>query len=256
MENPTPWEALLLVSHYLDPKSLAIAACVSKSWSLAMSQDHVWQPLCSSYYPSLSNLKIPNPSVPYHRLFALGFTASKRRFKTPSKPRLSLDSLIFAIELSTCGAPAVIITEPAVNIQGNDQVFKFDVDVNRDFFPGIFEGSQQEINIRWNVVLKGWEAAFSMMDCKCKLSSCTTAAVAGWFSEELPSPGCCSGGDMGSGIVADVKVGYCRKRWESKKGLKVEKVSVGMLRCVDWRYVSVDDGLRYLQHFLLLPCSN
>lgn len=30
-------------------------------------------------------------------------------------------------------------------------------------------------------------------------------------------------------------------------------MSVGMLSVGDWRYVSIDDALRYLQHFLL-PC--
>ncbi|XWS65706.1 hypothetical protein CRYUN_Cryun05aG0136500 [Craigia yunnanensis] len=242
-KNPPPWEALVLVAHYLDPKTLAMASCVSKSWSLAMSLDHVWQPLCSSRYPSLSNLKISYPAVPYHRLYAIGLTASKRRFKPPSKPRLSLDNLVFAIELSTRRAPIFTIAEPASkinNVQGN-QVFKFDIDVNYlDCSPGI--KALEEIKITWNVVLKGWEAVFTMIDCEGKLSS--TAAVEGWFSEELPSPGCCSS-DAGSGIVADLKVDF-------SADLKVERVSVGMLRCIDWRYVGIDDGLRYLQHFLLL----
>jgi len=38
---------------------------------------------------------------------------------------------------------------------------------------------------------------------------------------------------------------------EKDGGVRVEEVSVGILRVVDWRYVSVEDGLRYLQHFLL-----
>ncbi|XWS59061.1 hypothetical protein CRYUN_Cryun08bG0089700 [Craigia yunnanensis] len=240
-KNPPSWGALVLVAHHLDPKALAMASCVSKSWSLAMSLDHVWQPLCSSHYPSLSNLKISYPSVPYHRLYAIGLAASKRRFKPPSRPRLSLDNLVFAIELSTRRAPVITIAEPGSkinNVQGNE-VFKFDIDVNHDCFSGI--KALEEITITWNVVLKGWEAVFTMMDCERKLSC--MAAVEGWFSEELPSPGCCSS-DVRSGIVGDLKVGF-------SADLEVEKVSVGMLRCVDWRYVSIDDGLRYLQYFLL-----
>ncbi|KAE8731208.1 putative inactive purple acid phosphatase 16-like [Hibiscus syriacus] len=83
-----------------------------------------------------------------------------------------------------------------------------------------------------------------MMDRKGKLSSRLRAAE-GWFSEELPCPGCCSG-DVGSGIVADVKLGI-----GGGADMKVEKVSVGLMRIVEWRYLSIEDGLRYLQHFLL-----
>ncbi|XVE61074.1 hypothetical protein DITRI_Ditri06bG0010600 [Diplodiscus trichospermus] len=242
-EHPPPWEVLVLVAHYLDPETLAIASCVSKSWSLAMSLDHVWQPLCSSRYPSLSNLKISYPSVPFGRLYAIGLAASKRRFKPPSKPHLSLDNLVLAVELSTRRATVVAVAEPGSkinNVQGNNEVFKFDIDVSHDCFSGI-KASEEEMKITWNIVLKGWGAVFTVMDCVGKLSC--IAAVEGWFSEELPSPGCCSSG-VGSGIVGDLKVAC-------SGDLKVEKVSVGLLRSVDWRYLSIDDGLRYLQHFLL-----
>ncbi|KAK9922193.1 hypothetical protein M0R45_030671 [Rubus argutus] len=62
-----PWEVFDLVSHHLDPKTLAIAYC----------------------------LKLINPAVPYYRLYAIGFATAKRRFQTPSKPCLALDNLIF-----------------------------------------------------------------------------------------------------------------------------------------------------------------
>ncbi|GMJ02341.1 hypothetical protein like AT5G04010 [Hibiscus trionum] len=240
-KTPPTWEALVLVAHYLDPQTLAIASCVSKSWSQALSLDHVWLPLCASRFPSLSNLKISYPSVPYRRLYAIGLAAFKRRHKPPSKPRLSIDHLVFAVELSSKGVPIFAVAEDGAEvnkIQGN-QVFKFDIDVNHGCFSGI--DSLEELNITWDVVLKGWEAVFKMMDCKGKLSC---AAAEGWFWEELPSPGCCSS-EEGSGIVADVKVGI-------GADMKVEKVRVGLLRVVDWRYLSIEDGLRYLQHFLLM----
>ncbi|XVF56232.1 hypothetical protein PTKIN_Ptkin06aG0102200 [Pterospermum kingtungense] len=246
-QSPPPWEALVLVAHYLDPNTLAVASCVSRSWSLAMSLDLVWQPICSSRYPSLSNLKISNPWVPYHRLYAIGLAASKRRFKPPSKPRLSLDNLLFAIELSTMGGvPVITIAEAGSkinNVQGNE-VFKFDIDINQDCLGGRIK-ALEEVKITWNVVLKGWEAVFMMIEKEGKLSC--REGVEGWFWEELPvAAGCCcsSSSDVGSGIVGDIKVGFCGD-------MKVEKVSVGMLRCVDWRYLTIDDGLRYLQHFLL-----
>ncbi|WRX23722.1 hypothetical protein QQP08_016209 [Theobroma cacao] len=114
-----------------------MASCVSKSWSLAMSSDHVWRPLCSSRYPSLCNLKISlYHSVPYHRLYAIGLSAFKRGFKPPS-------------------APVITIAEPAskmINnvVQGN-QVFKFDIGVNDDrCFPGV--KALEETTMKWNVV--------------------------------------------------------------------------------------------------------
>ncbi|MBA0677232.1 hypothetical protein Goari_018650 [Gossypium aridum] len=235
-KNLPPWEALVMVAHYLDPQTLALASCVSKSWCQAMSQDVVWQPLCSCSFPSLSNLKISYPSVPYHRLYATGLAALKRRHKPPSKPRLSIDNIVFTIQLSTKGVPIFTIAEAASKMN-NNQVFKFDVDVKHGSFKGI--KGLEEMKVTWNVVLKGWEAIFTMMDWQGKLSC---RAVEGWFSEELPCAGCCSS-EVGSGIVADLKV-----------DMKVEKVSVGILRVVDWRYVSIEDGLRYLQHFLL-PCQ-
>ncbi|KAK8649254.1 hypothetical protein V6N13_129987 [Hibiscus sabdariffa] len=237
-KTPPPWEALTLVAHYLDPQTLATASCVSKSWSQALSLDLVWQPLCASRFPSLSHLKISHPSVPYHRLYVIGLAAFKRRQKPPPKPRLSIDNLVFAIELSSKGVPVFAVAEAASkinNIQGN-QVFKFDIGVNNNCFGGINE-CLEEMSITWNVVLEGWGAVFTMMDCRRK------TAAEGWFWEELPGPGCCSR-DVGSGMVADVKVGSGADR----------KVSVGILRVGDWRYVSMEDGLRYLQHFLL-PCE-
>ncbi|GLT65900.1 hypothetical protein SLA2020_383000 [Shorea laevis] len=70
------------------------------------------------------------------------------------------------------------------------------------------------------------------------------ASREGWFLEELLSPGCCSTND-GSGVVADLKLGF------GKGGSGVEKMSVGMLSTVNWRNLGLEDGLRYLQHFLL-----
>ncbi|KAK8315256.1 hypothetical protein V6Z11_D01G226600 [Gossypium hirsutum] len=235
-KNLPPWEALVMVAHYLDPQTLALASCVSKSWCQAMSLDVVWRPLCSSSFPSLSNLKISYPSVPYHRLYATGLAAFKRRHNPPSKPRLSIDNIVFTIQLSTKGVPIFTIAEVASKMN-NNQVFKFDVGVKHGSFKGI--KGLEEMKVTWNVVLKGWEAIFTMMDWQGKLSC---RAVEGWFSEELPCAGCCSS-EVGSGIVADLKV-----------DMEVEKVSVGILRVVDWRYVSIEDGLRYLQHFLL-PCQ-
>ena len=57
-------------------------------------------------------------------------------------------------------------------------------------------------------------------------------------------PGCCSG-RAGSGLLADLRLGFC-----GADGGRGGKVGVGVLSVVSWRYVTVDDSLRYLQHFL------
>lgn len=106
----------------------------------------------------------------------------------------------------------------------------------------------EEVKITWNVVLRGWQGVFTMIDCEEKMN--LRAGSGGWFSDSLPSTGCCSSEMAASGIVADLKLGFCRMR-ESDGKIRVDKVSVGILSVVNWRYVSVDDGLRYLQHFLL-----
>lgn len=86
-----------------------------------------------------------------------------------------------------------------------------------------------------------------MMDCEGKVGF--LAGGEGWLSQELPAPGCCSNA-VASAVVADMKVHMCGGKVSDGK-VRVSKVSVGILSVVDWRYVGVEDGLRYLQHFLL-----
>lgn len=107
----------------------------------------------------------------------------------------------------------------------------------------------EEVNVTWNVVLKGWRGVFTMMDCKGKVG--LVPGGQGWFSQELPAPGCCSKA-VASSVVADLKVGVCGGEESSDENgkVRVDKVSVGILSVVDWRYIGVEDGLRYLQHFL------
>jgi hypothetical protein len=61
--SPSPaWELLFLVAQYLDPKSLATASCVSKSWLESFSSEDIWRPICSAHYPSVYNLNTHRPS--------------------------------------------------------------------------------------------------------------------------------------------------------------------------------------------------
>lgn len=246
-----PWEVIVLVAHRLDARGLAVASCACKSWSISMSSDHLWKPICDTHFPSISNLHfIANFSVPYRRLYAIGHAASKRRVQTPGKPRLSLDSLVFTINILTKNSRVVTLAKPCEELLVDPNgVFKFDIDVNAECsFAGL-----EDVKITWNVVLRGWRGVFTMMDCEGKVS--LSPGSEGWFSEELPSPGCCSSAAAVSGMVADLKMGFCRKRERGGGKVKGSKqVSVGILSIVNWRYVTVDDGLRYLQHFLL-PCD-
>ncbi|TXG70285.1 hypothetical protein EZV62_005220 [Acer yangbiense] len=185
-----------------------------------MSSDHLWQPICFTHSSPLSNLKLTYPSVPFRRLYALGVTAAKRRFKTPSKPRISLQNLLFAIDLRTKEFPLTTIARPAdelcVDLNG---VFRFDIEVDYGSFP--VAETLEEVKITWNVVLRGWQGVFTMIDREEKMN--LRAGSGGWFSDSLPSPGCCSSEMATSGIVADLKLGFCRMR-ESDGKIRVDKI--------------------------------
>jgi hypothetical protein len=239
------WEILILVAHYLDPKTLAIASCVSKSWLHSMSSDILWKPILTTHFPSLATLP---SNVSYCRLFALGHGAAKRRRQTPLKPTLSLGDLIFT---------ASIRSNRDFSMIGGSS---WPVDVLQEDPPGVFrfcvgfdsgvvknEGLEEVVKVTWNVVVKGWRGVFTLMDCVGKMGF--VGGGEEWFSQELPAPGCCSK-VVASSVVADMRVGMCGCGGESGK-VRVGKISVGILNVDDWRYVGIEDGLRYLQHFLL-----
>ncbi|XP_075507722.1 putative F-box protein At5g04010 [Primulina tabacum] len=244
MKSSPPWQILDLVAHFLDPKSLATSVCVCKSWAIFMSSDHLWQPFFSEHYPSLSNLPAAAAeSTSYHKLYSLGHAAEKRRLQPPPKPDLSLQHLIFSIDIRNHKESILTLVKPGgeVNLDNNGNIFRFDIDVESKKSMG-FE-ALNGLKITWNVVLKGFRSVFTMMDCEGKGSF--IMGLEGWFSKELPSAGCCSGG--ASGLVVELRLGLR----ESRGKVVMEKMSVGVLSIVSWRYVGVNEVLRYLQHFLL-----
>ncbi|EXB93965.1 hypothetical protein L484_015511 [Morus notabilis] len=245
-----PWEVLVLVSEYLEPKTLAMASCVCKSWSVSMSSNHLWKPICTSHFPSLSN-HLPL-SLPYRRLYAVAHAASLRRRQAPPKPRLALSDLIFTLNITSSCSNNVIVSavKPVEELSADPGgVFKFDiVAVDYDYEHAAEGSAAEEVKVAWNVVLKGWRGIFTMMDCDGKMSFSPCAE--GWLSAELPPPGCYAG-TAGSGIVADFKLLFGGRRESNDRIVRVEKVSVGILSVVNWRYVTVEDALRYVQHFLL-----
>ncbi|KAL3533685.1 hypothetical protein ACH5RR_007206 [Cinchona calisaya] len=247
LKSSPPWLVLSLVANHLDPKTLTIASTVCKSWYICMSSDHLWQPICSAIYPSLSNLRSANAAIPYRRLYTLGCTSEKRRLQKPLKPLLSLDNIFFSIDIYNSTSSCLGTTIKPGNELPIDKnfLFRFDIDCREC---SVCIDALDDLRVVWNVVLKGFESVFTMMDCKGKGSF--VLGLEGWFSKELPPSGCCSGGDAASGLVADLRLGLS----ECSGGkVMVEKMSVGVLSIVSWRYVCIDDALRYLQHFLL-PC--
>lgn len=242
---PPPWEVVLLVSHHLDPKTLAVASCVCKSWCASMSSDNLWKPVCASHFPSLSALQSTDPALPYYRIYALGFAASRCCPRSPAKPRLSLDNLVFVVDVRSEDLRITTVSKLGDEIAPNPNgLFRFELSTGEECLSTM--EIMDHVRITWIVAIRGWKAVFTMMECDGKASFIPGAE--GWFSQELPSPGCCSNA-AASGLVADLKLGFCSRR-ATGGSIKVESVSVGILSMARWRYASMDDGLRYLQNFL------
>lgn len=249
-----PWEGLALVAPFLDAASLAAASCVSTSWHAAFAADNLWERLCLSHYPSaLGLLPLPDnddnaghrhPS-PHRRLFALFHSASARRRALPA-PRLALADVTFAIDLFfTAGGVNTIsfaVSASDAGVKNAAGVFQFGVDL-RD--RNAVVGPGEYWSARWTAVRTGLgvaPAAVVMMDAKVPAARAGALGGGGrgeaWAAERLPAPGC-GGAKMEAEVVVEV----------TGEERLVEKVRFGvMLEC---RYVSIDEGLRYLQHFLL-----
>lgn len=240
---------MVLLSRWLEPTSLAVAACVCRSWRAAMSSDELWRPICLSLSPSLSRHH-GRPS--YRYLYALLRSAAEhRRRRRPPPPEISLGELLFAVEVLRGGEPVFSAVVAAGDLGGaGSQVFRFDVTGGG----GEAVAEVAALRSSWTVVRRGWKGAAVMMEGGGK------GVVVGedevWFSEELPPPVCCCSGLGTGGLMAELGLRLgdrCGGEMaaEGRTGRRVVVgVTVGVLRVVDWRYVEVDDGLRYLQHFI------
>ncbi|KAB1201442.1 hypothetical protein CJ030_MR0G003677 [Morella rubra] len=185
-----------------------MASCVCKSWSNYLSADHLWKPICNAHFPSLSVHQLADFPVPYHRLYAIGLAAAKRRVQAPGEPRLSLSRIIFALNIRCKNTTIVSLAKPAKYLLVDPKgVFRFDIAANYEL--PMMTGAMEEVRISWNVILRGWGAVFTMMDCEGKVNF--SPGAHGWFSEELPPAGCCSS-TAAPVIVSDVKIGLCTRR--------------------------------------------
>ncbi|CAA0842047.1 Probable F-box protein [Striga hermonthica] len=240
-----PWEVLHLFADRLDPKSLAAAASVSRSWSAAMSADHLWGPLCRASCPSLCCLHT-TAAVPYSRIYSLGVAAGERLRQSPPDPRISVGDLTFSVDavLSNGGDRVAAVVVPAAEARPSAcDVFEFEMDVGgggaADF------AAEDRLRITWNVVFGGFKSVFTAMECGGKGSF---VVGQGWFSKELPAAGGGVVGGEGSGLVAELRLGL---REVGGGRMAVEKITVGIMSAMSWRFVRVDDALRYLEYFLL-----
>ncbi|MQM10752.1 hypothetical protein Taro_043650 [Colocasia esculenta] len=260
--SPPPWEVVVLLSHRLDPKTLALASCVSRSWSAVMSSDDLWRPICHSHFPSLSSLLLHSSASftsrsPYRSLFCFLRSASPRRRRDPPLPRLALSQLTFSVDVFHGETPVLSVVKRgcALKHAGSENlIFRFDMGKGAR---EVLEVEPEAAKLRavWGVVVEG--AAAVLVDCRGK-GRVMGAGSEVWFSEELPPPACCSGAAAKGQLVAELgmRLGPCEGARaggeEGKARRRVMGVKVGLMSMASWRYVRVDDGLRYLQHFF--PC--
>ncbi|KAJ6364479.1 hypothetical protein OIU76_029435 [Salix suchowensis] len=60
-----------------------------------------------------------------------------------------------------------------------------------------------------------------------------------------------------SSLVAEIKMGFCGENCIGDEDVKDDgkfkrgKLSLAIMNTKQWRYLSMDDALRHLQHFLL-----
>ncbi|KAJ1285823.1 hypothetical protein BS78_03G307200 [Paspalum vaginatum] len=256
--SPPPWEALPLVAPFLDAASLAAASCVSTSWHAAFAADHLWARLCAQHYPSALGL-LPGTdgdrrpscsSSPHRRLFAL-FRSASARCRAPPSPRLALADVSFAVDIFAAGRTSggtlsfAVAADKAAPVKNAAGLFVFGVDLS-DRKAAIGAG---EWCVRWTAVRtarRGSEAApaaVMMMDARVPAARAAGAVSFGGRGEagvaaRLPAPGC-----GGARLEAEVVVELAGAE------KLVERVRLGVM--CECRYVSADEGLRYLQHFLL-----
>lgn len=239
-----PWEVLLLISHFLQPETLVRASCVCKSWREAFTSDHLWRPICLASYPCSFHILLSGIS-PYH-LFSLFYSASKRRYNHPSPLRLSLNQIFFTIEIFHGKETLVSVLKPGKEaLPKNDCTFRFEADLTTENVTLL--GETKEMRAGWTVVMKGLDGAFAMMEREGKGRTIGGDHTRVWFNEQLPVPDCCKGlMPEGAGIEAEMVV----EIGEGTNGKKMlQRVGLGLIS--GCRYVALEDGLRYLQYFLL-----
>ncbi|KAG6504988.1 probable F-box protein At5g04010 [Zingiber officinale] len=240
-----PWEVLRLISEFVgDPKSLAVACCVSKSWHAVFTSDHLWTPLCRSLFPS-STHNATAAAVSSRHLFQLLHTAASRRRRTRSQLLLHLPRLIFFLDVFQRGAPVLSLARAGSELVSHRGVFRFEVPMNGEEPAALDSGD--DVRVAWTVVTAEWREAFGLMEFEGQARAVGNREM--WFSEKLPYPSafCCS--EAEAGFEAQIFIELADEVHGG--GRTVEKVSFGLMNTKTWRYVKEEDGLLYLQYFLM-----
>ncbi|XP_064941199.1 probable F-box protein At5g04010 [Musa acuminata AAA Group] len=241
--NPTapPWEVIQLLSQWLDPKSLAVASCVSKSWYAIFSSEHLWKPICHSLFPSSLHLTTANPSVSHRHLFLLLHAASKRRLAIPSPPLLSLRHLVFMVDVFHGDAPVLSLAVTGEELESLHGIFRFEVRIGEVYKRGEVD-AREELRVVWMVVTKECREAFTLIDYVGKGTSVGSNEL--WFSEKLPCPSscCCSATMDLADLEAEVVIELCCDHDEAKKRVaKVNDTSSLSLQLSSGPYLDYSD---------------
>lgn len=242
-----PWEIVSLVSDHLDPKTLSVVSCVNKSWNKLMSSDFLWERICDQYYPSLLKLHRSSDTCAtfsYRSLYAMALAASKRKPPIPLKPRLSLTDLVFAIDIHTNDDRSFSVLKPCSELKANkDGLFQFQFNFNveeeeeEDLVD--FESKKGDISsVTWNVLKKeDWPRIFTVIDGAAQQTNSHDGAEK-TFTKNVLATACCPS-NPDSGMKAELRLELARR-----------KITLAFINSLTWRYLTLDDALRYLQCFI------
>ncbi|XP_010543510.1 PREDICTED: probable F-box protein At5g04010 [Tarenaya hassleriana] len=244
------WEVLSLAADHMDGETLAMASCVSKTWRLCFSSENLWRSLFVTHHPSLysamtkmtTSSSSSSPEISYRRLCYAAESAAKRRrsVRQPAKPKITLSDLTFIVHVRNSDMNLTMEKHGKDIAVPSDGLFRFNIDVTNLHGSNLFAGDMKEARVTWHVVYREWESVFTMTD------GIRSLEKEKWFTDELPPPEF-SIFSRGSGLAADVALEITG----GNQSVKVEKMVLGIMNTVDLRYLNLDDGLRYLERFLL-----
>ncbi|KAL1201498.1 putative F-box protein [Cardamine amara subsp. amara] len=238
-EPPPPsWEVLSLVGPYTKPETLAVASCISSTWSQCFSSEYLWKfMLNANYEPSdfaATTGDTMNNKLSYKRLVSTAASDAKRRRKNkPEEPKISLSDLVFIIDVSAGSTKATVVKHGKDLVFGSNERFQIEADVG----DSRFTTDMKEVRMLWKVVFRDYQRMFTISDNVIK----SLDTKIGWFTNELPAPP--NRYLSGSNLLGDVKTSF--------NGEVLDKVVFAMAELGNWKSLFVDDVLRYLQCFLV-----
>ncbi|ESQ50882.1 hypothetical protein EUTSA_v10023018mg [Eutrema salsugineum] len=236
-EQHTPsWEALSLLGLYMEPKTLAVASCVSTTLLKCFSLENLWKSLItarstkpsSPYDFSLENTEL----ISYKHLVSTVETDAKRRRKNhqlPAEIKISMSDLSFIVHVSTETKKASVLKKGKDLEFGPNDKFLIEADVSSS---GITAG-EKSVRMTWQVVYKNWEKFLTIAD---DTSTRSLDRNYGWFTDKLEDKD-------NRKLLGDVKPSF--------NGGVLDKIGFSIIDSDGWGNLLVYGFLRYLQWFLL-----